>query len=154
MSEWPRVEIDPVTRLRALCAALPHTQLRECVIDAPFEVVWGVAGDMERGVPQMENGIQKVDILEREGDRLKVRTHGSFGVAMDLDAELRPGWCVMQSQHFDIGMAAIPVDGGSRTLFAHYEGLRGVGRLLRPLFWSKIGGDFRRLARLVKRDTD
>jgi hypothetical protein len=154
MSEWPRVEIDPVTRLRALAAALPHTMLRERIIEAPFEDVWGVAGDMERGVPQMENGIERVEILEREGDRLKVRTHGGFGVTMDLDAELRPGWCVMRSPRFDIGMAAVPVDGGRRTLFAHYEGVRGVGRLLRPLFWSKIGGDFRRLGRLVRHHSD
>jgi hypothetical protein len=147
MSEWPRVELDAVSRLRALSRALPHTILRERVIDAPFEDVWAIAGDMERGTPLMEFGIRAVDILERDDDRLRLRTHSNLGATLDLDAILRPGWCVMRSPSFDIGMAAIPVEEGRRTLFAHYEGMRGVGRLLRPLLWGKIGGDFRRLTR-------
>ena len=147
MSDWPRVELDAVSRLRALSTALPHTILRECIIDARFDDVWAIAGDMERGVPLMEQGIRTVEILSHEEDRLRLRTHNVMGVELELDAILRPGWCVMRSPGFDVGMAAVPVEGGRRTLFAHYEGIRGLGRLLRPLLWSKIGGDIRRLAR-------
>ncbi len=149
MSDWPRVELNAVSRLRALSMALPHTVLRERVIDAPFDDVWAIAGDMEGGVPLMERGIRSVDILAHDEDRLRLRSHSAMGVELELDLILRPGWCVMQSQSFDIGMAAIPTDDG-RTLFAHYEGMRGPGRLLRPLIWSKIGGDIRRLAKLAR----
>jgi hypothetical protein len=155
MSDWPRIELDPIARLRALSAALPHTLLRECVIDAPFETVWSVVGDLEQGVPRYELGVRSVELLDRvareDGEHLRLRTHQRLGTANELDAVLRPGWCVMRSARLDIGLAAMPADGdGRRTRFAHYEGARGLGHLLRPLFWLKIGGDFRRIARLVR----
>jgi len=153
MSDWPRVEIDAVSRLRALSAALPHTLLRERIIEASFEDVWAIAGDMEHGVPLMEVGIRSIEILQRDGERLRVRTHSSIGASVDLDAIVRPGWCVMRSPQMDIGMAAIPVAEGRETLFAHFEGERRFGRLLYPLLWGKIGADMRRLARYAGRRT-
>lgn len=154
MSDWPRIELDPIARLRALSAALPHTLLRECVIEAPFEAVWSIVGDMEHGVPRYELGIRSIELLDRvereDGEHLRLRTHQSLGKTDELEVVLRPGWCVMRSTRLDIGLAAAPLDDGQRTRFAHYEGARGLGRLLRPLFWAKIGGDFRRIARLAQ----
>lgn len=154
MSDWPRIDLDPIARLRALSAALPHTLLRECMIDAPFEAVWSVVGDLAHGVPRYELGIRSVELLDRvvreDGEHLRLRTHQSLGTASELEAVLRPGWCVMRSARLDIGLAAMPLDDGRRTRLAHYEGVRGLGRLLRPLFWTKIGGDFRRIARIAR----
>jgi hypothetical protein len=151
MSSWPRVEIDPVAQLRALSAALPHTVLGERVIDAPFDRVWSLVGDMEHGVPRYEEGIERVEIIARHGEQLELITHGRFGVHLSLDAVLRDGWCVMHSRLADIGMAAAPAADGSRTHFAHYEGSRLLGRIAHGFFRRKIDGDLDRIAALVER---
>lgn len=147
--DWPSVEIDPVVRLRALAAGLPHVELAECVLDAPPERVWAIVGDLERGVPRFETNVRSARITARSGERLEVVTRGALGLPMRFDAVLRPGWCVMHSRLADIGMAVAAEDGGRRTRFAHFEGSRWLGRVGRGLFRRSVLRDFERLRRLL-----
>ena len=149
MSDWPQVELDPVARLRALAAGLPHVALVECVLDASPERVWSIVGDLERGVPRFEDGVRSAVITARAGERLGVVTRGALGLPMRFDAVLRPGWCVMHSRLADIGMAVAAQDGGRRTRFAHFEGSRWLGRLGRGWFRRRVERDFERLRHLL-----
>ena len=148
---WPAVELDPVTRLRALAAAMPWVSLEERVIEAPFARVWSYIEDMERGVPQFEGNVKRIEILAREGERLALRSFAPGGLALRLDAVLRPGWCVMRGAFGEIGMAAAPL-GPSATRFAHFEGSRWLGRIARPLFRRFVQRDLVRLAALATSD--
>ena len=147
---WPLVELDRVARLRALAASMPWVSFDECVIEAPFERVWSYIADMERGVPQFEGNVKRIEILAREGERLALRSWSPLGLAMRLDAVLRPGWCVMRGAFGEIGMAAAPVGPGA-TRFAHFEGSRWLGRAARPLFGYFVRRDLARLAALATR---
>ena len=152
-STWPVAELDRIQRMRALAAGLAHVALAETVIDAPFDAVWAIAGDLVNGVPRFEHDAKRVEILARNGDRLDLMTYGRLGIRMRFEACLQPGWCVMRSRVADIGMAAAP-DGAGRTRFAHFEGSRWLGRAGRAYFagqvrrdlakqhpWSGLGGD-------------
>lgn len=150
MTAWPTVEIDPVVRLRALAAGLPHVALEECVLDAPPARVWSIVGDLERGVPRFEGSVRSAEITARNGDRLEVVTRGALGLPMRFRAVLRPGWCVMHARLADIGMAVAPEDEGRRTRFAHFEGSRWLGRLGRPMFRRRVQADFEQLRRLLR----
>jgi hypothetical protein len=149
--QWPTVEVDPVTRLYALAAAMPWVSLEECVIEAPFARVWSYIEDLERGVPQFEGNVRRIEILSRDGERLALRSFAPGGLAMRLDAVLRPGWCIMRGAFGEIGMAATPL-GPSATRFAHFEGSRWLGRLARPLFRHFVRRDLARLAALATSD--
>jgi hypothetical protein len=146
---WPAIELDPVARLRALAASMPWVSFGERVIEAPFARVWSYIEDMERGVPQFEGNVRRIEILSREGERLRLRSTDPLGLPMQLDAVLRPGWCVMRSWAGEIGMAAAPVGPGA-TRFAHFEGSRRLGRIARPLFRRFVARDLRRLAALAE----
>jgi len=147
---WPAVELDPVARLRALAAALPHVAFEERVIEAPFARVWSYIEDMERGVPQFEGNVREIQVLRREGERLWLRSRSPLGLTLRMQAVLRPGWCVMgtASGGAQIGMAA-RAEGG-RTRFAHFEGSRWLGRAARPLFRAFVRRDLAKLARLAE----
>ena len=149
MTEYPSVSLDPVQRMRALAAALPHAAYDEVVFDAPFDRVWGLAGDLEHGAPRFERGVRAARILQREGDTLELETVASFGMRMRFDVVLRPGWCIMRSRLVQIGMAAATEPDG-RTRFAHFEQGRVAGRLLRPLYRANIANDFRRIAEIMR----
>jgi hypothetical protein len=150
-ARWPVVDLDPVAKLRALAASMPWVSLEECVIEAPFARVWSYIDDMERGVPQFEGNVRRIEILSRDGERLALRSFGPGGFAMNLDAVLRPGWCVMRGAFGEIGMAATPV-GPTATRFAHFEGSRWLGRIARPLFHRFVQRDLARLAALATSD--
>lgn len=150
---WPMAEIDTVARMRALAAALPHVVLVERVIDAPFEAVWGIAGDLVEGVPRFDHDVRDVRIHETRGDALTLSAAGPLGIRLKFDAVLTPGWCVMRSWAADIGMAAAP-EGDGRTRFAHYEGSRWLGALGRPIFGRLVARDIDRLAQLLTDPTE
>ena len=149
-SNWPVAELDPVQRLRVLAAGLPHVAMHEAVIDAEVERVWEFWGDLERSTPLIELGVRQVRILSRDGDRLELAVRRALGGSMTMSAELRFGWCVMQSPNVQIGMAVAAEGDGSKTRLAHFEGSSLLGRLARPYFDWNIRGDFRRLARLLE----
>ena len=150
---WPAAEVDPVARLRALAASLPWVSYEEAVIDAPFAHVWSYIDDMERGVPQFEGNVRRIEILARDGDRLVLRSWGRAGLSMRLEAVLRPGWCVMRGALGEIGMAAAPLGPGA-TRFAHFEGSRRLGRIARPVFRRFVRRDLARLAALATATSD
>jgi hypothetical protein len=147
---WPAARVDPVARLRALAASLPWVSYEEAVIEAPFARVWSYIADMERGVPQFEGNVRRLEIVAREGERLVVDSWGPGGLRMRLDAVLRPGWCVMRGALGEIGMAAAPLGAGA-TRFAHFEGSRRLGRIARPVFRRFVRRDLARLAALAER---
>ncbi len=148
---WPEVELDPVVRLRALAAALPHAALEEAVIEAPFARVWSFVDDLERGVPQFEGNVKRLHVLRREGERLWLASEAPLGLSFRLEAVLRPGWCVMHtaSGSVQIGMAA-RAEGAGRTRFAHFEGSRWLGRAAGLLFRGFVRRDLAKLARLAE----
>jgi len=148
--DWPRLEPDPVTRLRALAAALPWVSLGETVIEAPFARVWSYIEDLEHGVPQFERNVLGLRILRRDGERIECVARGPLGVSQRFDVVLRPGWCVMRSRLGELGMAATPLGAGA-TRFAHFEGSRWLGRAARPVFRAFVQRDLRRLAALATR---
>lgn len=131
---WPEIVLDPVARLRVMAAALPHVHLVERVLEAPFDRVWETAGALE-AAPAFETLVGEVRILERDGAMLRLDSR--IGpVHLGLRARLEDGFCVMHGHGFDVGMAARP-EGEGRTRFAHYEGIRWLGRLAHPwLRWT------------------
>jgi hypothetical protein len=149
--DWPKVVPDEVVRLRALAAAMPHVLLLERDFDVPFDVFWNLVGDLEQGVPQFEQAVGRSRIIQRDGESLVLDARTAWGGTERFDVVLRPGYCVMRSRSFDIGMAARALaDGGTR--FAHFEGSRLLGRIARPLARYSIRSDFKQLERLFRRE--
>jgi len=146
--EWPQAHLDAVTRLRVLAAALPDCHLEETLIPASFDAVWGIAGDLEAGVPRFEGNVRSIEILRSEGTRIELEARGALGKRIRYEAQLQPGWCLMRSRFTDIGMAATPVDAHT-TRFAHFEGVTAIGRFTRPLLRRSIRADLERLAALA-----
>ncbi len=156
-TDWPVATLGPVARLRVLGAAIPGAVVRERLMGAPFDAVWGVAGDLEHGVPRVEPAVASARILWRHGDRLTLETRSPGGMRTRFDVELRPGWCLMQEQgrRYLVGMAAEPdPDDPGRTRFAHLEGVpRRLGRLVVPLVDLAVRNDLRGIERLARRRT-
>lgn len=146
----PRDALNPVRRLRVLAAAHPGCAYVERVLEAPFESVWAVAGDLASGVPQFESTVSRVELQRGESGRLLVTTHAPIGPARTFEAILEPGWCWMQSGLLLVGMAATPV-GPATTRFAHLEGTRsGLTRPLRPLLRRKMWRELDRIEALAR----
>lgn len=151
---WPSARLDDVARLRAIAAGLPHAAFAERVIAAPFETVWAIFGDLERGVPRFEWSVRSLEITRREGDALEILSTGPFGALGPrgkFRAIWRPGWCVMTdfAGIGQIGMAASP-EGAAHTRVAHFEGSRWLGRLLRPWLARAVRRDLARLAAICE----
>jgi hypothetical protein len=147
---WPAARLDPIGKLRALEASLPGVAMRERVIDAPFDDVWGFVSDLETSVPEFERDVARLRVVRAAGDQLRVHSW-SPGVPVPLafDVTLRPGWCWMVStpRLYVVGMAAVPAgERGERTRFGHLEGFVTGGPLLRLSRW--------RHRRHVPRDLD
>ena len=158
MSEQPRVEIDPIRRLRVLAAAIPGAAVAEGVLDAPFDAVWETVRDLEH-VGGIEILVANPQIRSRRpdpdtgGERLELEyTARPLGKREVLDVDLRPGWCYMQSQLGIAAMAAVAER--ERTRFAHLEAVRFPGRrLFGPLLSAKMAlmGELGRFERAAQR---
>ena len=144
---WPSANLDDVARLRAIAAGLPHLAYRERTIEAPFDVVWSILGDLEGGVPRFDRYVRWIRIGERDGERLKLESNGPFGRTMRFEAVHRPGWCVMRSGEAEVGMAAAP-RGARSTRVAHFEGSRFLGALGRWWFGRMMERELDTLAEL------
>ena len=148
---WPTAELDPVTRMRALAAGLPHVAASQTIFEAEFDRVWELVADFERYTARVEAAVREARIVEREGDRLILDVRGPLPAIpawQRFDVVLRPGWCLMSSRLGDVGMAACP-EGPGRTRYFHFEGSSLLGRLVKPLFAWNIGQDFRKMRRLL-----
>jgi hypothetical protein len=138
-STWPAAALSPTGRLRALEAGLPGVVAERRVFDAPFARVWDFIADLPRSVPTFDRSVASLDVLSREGTRLRARARSGRGfVRMPLafDVDLEPGWCWMVSRPrlYVVGMAAEPdPDDAGRTVFVHLEGVPFGGRVLSPV---------------------
>lgn len=148
LEAWPSVTLDPVDRMRALAAGLPHVASNETLFDVPYETFWSFIADLEQNTPRFEAAVRRLDIVHREGDSMRIESQTPVGFRLRFDVVLRPGFCLMRSKTGDIGMAARP-EPHDRTRFFHFEGSRGLGRLLRPYFAWNIRQDFRKLRRIL-----
>ncbi len=152
-ARWPIARIDAVARLRAIAAARPYLAYRERSIAAPFDRVWSVLGDLERGVPQFDHYVRWVRITERDGERLTLESNAPvLGRVLRFEAIHRPGWCVMRSREAEVGMAAAPL-GDGRTRVAHFEGSRFLGRLGRWWLMRTMQQELDTLARLCEQSS-
>ena len=141
LSRWPSARLDEVARLRAIAAAGAHLAYCERTIEAPFEVVWSIFGDLEHGVPA-----RSIRITDRAGERMKFEYKSPILGALRFDAIYRPGWCVMRSWAAEVGLAATPVD-AARTRVAHFEGWPLLGTLSRWWVSRTIEAELETLAR-------
>lgn len=153
----PLVDVDPVVRMRALVAGLPHVAANETVFDRPFERVWNLLTDFEHGTPEFEGLVGRARVLSRRDDprpdrnesTIVLETQGPIpGPWIRFDVVLQPGWCLMSSRLGQVGMAARPEHDAS-TRFFHFEGSGLLGALARPFFAWNIRQDFRRLRHLL-----
>jgi hypothetical protein len=121
---WPTVELDRVAQLRVLSRALPGVSLEERTIAAPLEVVWRFVSDLPNSVPRFDRDVGSIEILERDGDRMKIISRPThIPIPVRFDVELREGWCwmVARPQLYIVGAAA--VSAGEHTRFAMLEGV-------------------------------
>ena len=149
---WPTAELDPVDRMRALAAGLPHVATNETVFEAGFDRVWALVSDFEQYTAQIEAAVGAAKVVSRTGDRLVLHVKGPVPALsrwQRFDVVVRPGWCLMASRLGDIGMAARP-EGDGRTRFFHFEGAALLGRLGKPLFAWNIRQDFRKMNDLLE----
>jgi len=145
---WPEANLDAVRRLHALAAGIPGAALVETIIPAPFAVVWNVAADLERAVPESEWHVRSLRITRRDGDRVEALVTGLAGARDRFAGVLRPGWCLLQGRLLWIGMAAAPEDRGTR--FALAAGLRVPGAVaLTPFVRRGVARSLRRLEERV-----
>ncbi len=149
VERWPSASLDEVARLRAIAASLPFLAYRERTIEAPFDVVWSIFGDLENGVPRFDHYVRWIRIESRAGERLALTSSGPLGRSMRFDAIHRPGWCVMRSREGVVGMAASP-QGEARTRIAHFEGSRWLGALGRWWFGRTMERELDTLAALCE----
>ena len=143
---WPVADLDPLRRLRVMAAAIPGTDLAELTIDAPPELVWQVASNLQAEMPRLVRDFRSVTVTPGTEERLVMHARGYLGQRARFDVLLRPGWCWMQSRFLLCGMAAAPAPGGTR--FGFLGGIRAPGAtLLHPLL-HVIGPAAVRLDRL------
>lgn len=112
-------DIDPIDRLAILAAALPGAAVRQRRIAAPFDAVWRVIADLEHATPRYEPGVAHVRVIEQHGEHLRLQVQDTAGREHEVDARLRPGWCLMQSATVVVAFAARRL--GDETLLAHLE---------------------------------
>lgn len=149
-TDWPTPQLDPVRRLRIVVAAIPHAAYRERVLDAPFDDVWGVAGDLEHGTPRWKKDVNALAIVaSAPRDRLEVVIRSYLGIRLHLHAVLDTGWCLMQGPLLAVGMAATRE--GERTRFAHFTAVSVPGsRIVVPLLRHRIHHELETLERLAQ----
>ena len=145
---WPESGIDPVEKMRALAASLPYVAADETVFDVPFDTFWRFIEDLETNTPRIEGAVSRLKILDRNGDRLRLKARSPIGLWEEFDVILRPGFCVMQGRSGQIGMAARP-ESETTTRYFHFEGTPFLGRIARPFFAWSVRQDFRRLRRIL-----
>ena len=145
---WPTADLDPVAKMRALAAGLPNAAVDEAVFDVPFDRLWPFIEDLESNTPRFEGTVNRLRILDRSGEQIRLEARTPIGLWIAFDCVLRSGWCIMRSNKGQIGMAAHP-EGSTQTRFIHFECSSLFGRLARPLFAWNIRQDFRRLRSLL-----
>ncbi|POX56187.1 hypothetical protein C3489_06880 [Streptomyces sp. Ru71] len=114
---WPATDVDPVRRLHALAAGVRGAHVTEAYVDAPFERVWSLLGDLEGGFGQVVTDMERLRVVHRRGERVEALARSRFGPRARLRGVQRPGWCWLQSRFLLIGVAARPDGTGTRVAF-------------------------------------
>lgn len=150
---WPVADLDVIRRLSVLAAAVPGAVVAETRIDAPFELVWAVAADLEQELPHYLPDVRALRVTQRSGERLEAYARGYAGLRARFDILLRPGWCVMRSRFLLGGMAAIAEGDHTRVAFLTgtqlpgqslaAPGLRVLGRWAAPRILANLTGRVR-----------
>ena len=149
---WPTVELDPITRLRAIAAAFPNAGVGEVVLDVPYDRAWAWLMDFERTTSRFDTMVTNVRVRQRTDTtaKLVVRQRGN-PFPMPFDVSIEPGFCMMRASGrlFLVLMAAVP-EGDDRTRYAHAEAipLPGLGRT-RARVQRMVDADLRRLRRNI-----
>ncbi|MEH0541657.1 hypothetical protein QA802_00755 [Streptomyces sp. B21-105] len=114
---WPTTDLDPVRRLHALAAGISGARVTETHVDAPFEQVWTLLGDLEGGFGQVVTDMERLCVVRRQGERVEALARSRYGMRARLLGVQRPGWCWLQSRFLLIGVAATPEGPGTRVAF-------------------------------------
>ncbi|MEV0324482.1 hypothetical protein ACIBKX_35735 [Streptomyces sp. NPDC050658] len=114
---WPTTELDPVRRLHALAAGISGAHVTEAFVDAPFDRVWSLLGDLEGGFGQVVPDMERLRVVRRRGERVEALARSKYGLRAHLRGVHRPGWCWLQSRFLLIGAAATPEGPGTRVAF-------------------------------------
>jgi hypothetical protein len=114
---WPTTDLDPVRRLHALAAGIRGAHVTEAHVDAPFERVWSLLGDLEGGFGQVVTDMERLRVVRRQGERVEALARSRYGMRARLRGVQRPGWCWLQSRFLLIGVAATLEGPGTRVAF-------------------------------------
>ncbi|MGW2572294.1 hypothetical protein [Streptomyces sp. NPDC001537] len=114
---WPTTDLDPVRRLRVLAAGIRGAHVTEAHVDAPFERVWTLLGDLEGGFGQVVTDMERLRVVRRQGEHVEALARSRYGMRARLRGVQRPGWCWLQSRFLLIGVAATPEGPGTRVAF-------------------------------------
>ena len=114
---WPTTDLDPVRRLHVLAAGIRGAHVTEAHVDAPFERVWSLLGDLEGAFGQVVTDMERLRVVHRQGERVEALARSRYGMRARLRGTQRPGWCWLQSRFLLIGMAATPEGTGTRVAF-------------------------------------
>ncbi|MFI6153801.1 hypothetical protein ACIBCA_13995 [Kitasatospora sp. NPDC051170] len=119
--------LDAVRRLHVMAAGVRNARVTDGVIDAPFERVWAVMGDLEGEFGRFQPDMSTLRVVHSDGERLEALARSRYGLRARFHGVLRPGWCWLQSRFLIIGMAAAP-DAAGTTRVALTGGVRVPGR--------------------------
>ncbi|MGW1892248.1 hypothetical protein ACWCP6_18600 [Streptomyces sp. NPDC002004] len=114
---WPITDLDPVRRLHALAGGIRGAHVTEAHIDAPFERVWDLLGDLEGAFGQVVPDMERLRVVRRQGERVEALARSKYGMRARLRGVQRPGWCWLQSRFLLLGVAAAPEGPGTRVAF-------------------------------------
>ncbi|MFF3781788.1 hypothetical protein [Streptomyces sp. NPDC001933] len=114
---WPIADLDPVRRLHVLAGGIRGAHVTEAYMDAPFERVWALLGDLEGAFGQVVPDMERLRVVCRQGERVEALAHSRYGMRARLRGVQRPGWCWLQSRFLLLGVAAAPEGPGTRVAF-------------------------------------
>ena len=147
---WPTTDLDPVRRLHALAAGIGGAHVTEAHVDAPFERVWALLGDLEGGFGQVVTDMERLRVAHRRGEHVEALARSRYGMRARLRGVQRPGWCWLQSRFLLIGVAAVPEGHGTRVAFTGGVRLPTRASLI-PLGVRREGGrNVERLTALLR----
>ncbi|MET8745692.1 hypothetical protein [Streptomyces sp. NPDC004728] len=114
---WPLTDLDPVRRLHVLAGGIRGAYVTEAHMDAPFERVWALLGDLEGAFGQVVPDMERLRVVCRQGELVEALAHSRYGMRARLRGVQRPGWCWLQSRFLLLGVAAAPEGRGTRVAF-------------------------------------
>lgn len=114
---WPTTDLDPVRRLHVLAGGIRGAHVTEAYIEAPFEQVWPLLGDLEGSFGQVVPDMERLRVVRRQGERVEALARSKYGMRARLRGVQRPGWCWLQSRFLLIGVAAASEGPGTRVAF-------------------------------------